>query len=105
MGDDEKWFIVNPMSDFRQEAIKEFVLALFKDARCLQQEDNVLYCEKLFKVNDIMTKIYDRLAYDLINIREMRLYLSYIDEYLNDEVDLVWDWEHDILTKTKKGNE
>mgnify|MGYP001208837458 CR=1 FL=1 len=81
------------MSDFRLDAIKEFIAALFNDPRCLQEEDNVLYCEKLFKVNDIMNKVYDRLASGDMNIREMKLYLSYIDEYLNDEADLNWDIE------------
>ena len=91
------------MSDFRLDAIKEFITALFNDPRCLQAEDNVLYCEKLFTVNDIMNKVYDRLASGDMNIGEMKLYLSYIDEYLNDDVDLNWDIEG--LTKQPKENE
>jgi len=91
------------MSDFRLEAIKEFITALFNDPRCLQEEDNVLYCEKLFTVNNIMNKVYDRLASGDMNIGEMKLYLSYIDEYLNDDVDLNWDIEG--LTKQPKENE
>ena len=81
------------MSDFRLEAIREFVSALTEDPRCLQEEDNVLYCEKLFKVNDIMNKIYDKLASGEMSIGEMKQYLSYIDDYLNDEADLNWEFE------------
>jgi hypothetical protein len=89
------------MSDFRLEAIREFVSALTKDPRCLKEEDNILYCEKLFKVSGIMNKIYAKLASGEMSIGEMKLYLSYIDEYLNDEADLNWEFEG--LTKQPRG--
>lgn len=91
------------MSDFRLQAIKEFVEALLRDPRCLYQEDNVLYCEKLFTINCIMGRIYTKLERGDMNLGEMRNYLSKINEYLNDEADLLWIDDELVLTEKWKG--
>ena len=91
------------MGDFRLQAIKEFVQALLKDKRCLYQEDNVLYCEKLFIINCIMGRVYTKVDRGDMNLTQMREYLTMINEYLNDEVDLLWT-DGDLVTLEKGGN-
>ena len=91
------------MGDFRLQAIKEFIETLFRDPRCLYQEDNVLYCEKLFIINCIMSRIYTKLERGDMNLDDMRDYLSKINEYLNDEADLLWLDDELVLTEKQKG--
>ena len=91
------------MGDFRLQAIKEFVQALLKDPRCLYEEDNVLYCEKLFIINCIMSRVYTKVDRGDMNLTQMRDYLAKISDYLNDEVDL--SWEDGGLVALEKGRD
>ena len=92
------------MGDFRLQAIKEFVQALYDDPRCLYQEDNILYCEKLFIINCIMIRVYTKVDRGDMNLAEMRSYLAKINDYLNDKVDLLWD-DGDLVTSEKGRDE
>jgi len=84
------------MTDYRFQAIKEFVEALLKDKRCLYGEENVLYCEKLFTVNRVMSHVRDKLADDELSLDDMKRYLLYINEYLDGYVELEW-WENKLV--------
>ena len=89
------------MGDFRLQAFKEFVQALLDDPRCLYEEDNVLYCEKLFIINRIMDRVYTKVHNDEMDLKEMKKYLSQINDYLNGEVDLLW--VDGVLVSLNKG--
>lgn len=91
------------MGDFRLQAIKEFVQALYDDPRCLYQEDNILYCEKLFIINCIMSRVYTKVDRGEMNLNQMRNYLGKINDYLNDKVDL--SWEDGGLVALEKGRD
>jgi hypothetical protein len=78
------------MTDYRLQAIQEFVQALLKDKRCLYDEDNILYCEKLFIVNSIMNQVYDKVAKGEMSVSEMKKYLRYVNKYLDGELSLFW---------------
>ena len=89
------------MTDYRFQAIKEFVEALLKDKRCLYGEDNVLYSEKLFTVNRVMNHVRDKLAEDEMDLDDMKMYLSYINGYLDGTIDLEW-WDDRLVAFNKQ---
>ncbi len=78
------------MGDYRLQAIKEFIQTLYKDPRCLYQEDNVLYCEKLFIVNSAMKWLYNKITEESMELSEMKSHLNYINLFLDDKVELHW---------------
>ena len=78
------------MGDYRLQAIKEFILALFRDPRCLYQEENVLYCDKLFIVNSAMKWLYNKITEESMELSEMKSHLNYINLFLDDKVELNW---------------
>ena len=89
------------MSDYRLQAIKEFVHALLQDQRCLAQEGNVLYCKKLFIVNSVMKWLYNEISEKTMDMSEMKTYLHYINQFLDDEVSLSWD-NGSLMVETEK---
>jgi hypothetical protein len=86
------------------QAIREFVQALLKDKRCLYNEDNILYCEKLFIVNRVMSHVRDELSADKLSLDEMRKYLMDINRYLDGDLDLNW-WDDKLVTLNKSTEE
>lgn len=79
------------MNDYRLQAIKEFLITLLGDKRCLQIDGNVVYCEKMFMVNSVMKWLYASLIDDRINLDIMQKHLLIINDYLDNKVELFWN--------------
>lgn len=67
---------------------KTIIRNLFK--KYAIKKDNVVYADKLFVINSIITYLYDEERSDKLNKDEIIYYGELIDKFLKKEIDIQW---------------
>ncbi len=68
---------------------KQIIRNLFE--KHIEKLDNVIYADKLFIINSIISYIFKDKDYSKIDKGKLLEYGELINQYLDDEVDIYWD--------------
>ena len=79
-----------PLSTSHEKAKRDYILNFFRKRGLISSEDNVIFSEKLFKLNAVLRWCLDKIQHKQMNPEEWKKYNKAIAQYLAGIVDLEW---------------
>jgi len=93
------------MDDYRgytvRTARRELIRAFVRTDDIIFKKGNVYYGGKTFVINSIINWCLNQRAKKFFSLTEMRYYVTLIQRYIDDEIDLWWDGRS-LNIRTKK---
>ena len=79
-----------PLSAMQEKARKDYIFNFFRKRKLIASHENIIFSEKLFKLNAVLRWCLDKIESKQMNTQEWKKYNKIISQYVAGMVELEW---------------